>query len=283
MSDVSYEATYVSPLENKIIVEDYRNMVFNSSKYNTVSFKSKTNDLISVTIAGSIEFPGTYSLNSNATLEDLYKIIGDFKDTAFFEGIIFKRELVRDRQIKALNQAKESLNESILVNMQNNEGASINPDLLTALATDIDPEDLGRIAGDFSPISENTQNIILYDGDSIFIPIKSNSISVLGEVLNPNNFLYENRLSVREAVEYAGGYKEFAEQKGIYIIRANGLVTKAGRNVFGSNKFLEAGDTVIVPRKLILDNPISQTIAPITQILSDLAFSAAAIDNLSSN
>ena len=168
-------------------------------------------------------------------------------------------------------------------NMQNGEGASINPDLLTALATDIDPEDLGRIAGDFSPISENTKNTILYDGDSIFIPIKSNSISVLGEVLNPNNFLYEDRLSVREAIEYAGGYKEFAEQKGIYIIRANGLVTKANRNVFGSSKFLKAGDTVVVPRKLRIDDPIYRTIAPITQILSDLAFSAAAIDNLSSN
>ncbi len=283
MSDVSVEATYVSPLENKIIVEDYRNMIFYSKKYNTVSFKSLSNDLISVTIAGAIEYPGTYSLNSNNTLEDLYNIIGDFKDTAFFEGIVFKRALVRDRQIKALNKAKESLNESLLVNMQNNEGASINPDLLTALATDIDSDDLGRIAGDFSPISENIQNTILYNGDSIFIPTKSNSISVLGEVLNPNNFLYENHLSVREAIEYAGGYKEFAEQKGIYIIRANGLVTKANRNVFGSTKILEAGDTVVVPRKLRVDNPISQTIAPITQILSDLAFSAAAIDNLSSN
>lgn len=283
MSDVSYEATYVSPLENRIIVEDFRNMVFNASKYNTVSFKTKSNDLINITIDGAIEFPGTYSLSSNSTLDDLYKIIGDFKDTAFFEGIVFKRELVRDRQIKALNKAKESLNESILINIQNSEGASINPDLLLALATDIDQDDLGRIAGDFSPISNNIKNTILYDGDSIFIPIKSNSISVLGEVLNPNNFLYEDRLSVREAIEYAGGYKEFAEQKDIYIIRANGLVTKANRNVFGRNKFLAAGDTLVVPRKLILNDPISMTIAPITQILSDLAFSAAAIDNLSSN
>ena len=132
-------------------------------------------------------------------------------------------------------------------------------------------------------MSDNIKNTILYDGDDIFIPIKANSISVLGEVLNPNNFLYENRLSVREAIEYAGGYKELAEQKGVYIIRANGLITKANRNVFGSNKFLAAGDTLIVPRKLILNDPISRTIAPITQILSDLAFSAAAIDNLSSN
>ena len=283
MSDVSYEATYVSPLENKIVVEDYRNMIFNASKYNTVSFKSKTNDLINVTIGGSIEFPGTYSLNSNSTLADLYKIVGDFKDMAFHEGIVFKRELVRDRQIKAIKQAKESLNESILVNMQNNGGAPINSDLLTALATEIDPDDLGRIAGNFSPTSESATNTILYDGDSIYIPIKSNSISVLGEVLNPNNFIYENRLTVREAIEYAGGFKGFADQKSVYVIQANGLVIKANRNVFGSNKFLEAGDTVIVPRKLRVDNPISKTITPITQILSDLAFSAAAIDNLSSN
>jgi len=50
MSDVEDEATYISPLDNIIIKDDYKNMQFIAKKYNTVSFRSPVNDLISVTI-----------------------------------------------------------------------------------------------------------------------------------------------------------------------------------------------------------------------------------------
>ena len=46
---------------------------------------------------------------------------------------------------------------------------------------------------------------------------------------------------------------------------------------------LEPGDTIIVPRKILLDSPIIEALAPVSQILSNVAFSAAAIDNLSNN
>ena len=46
---------------------------------------------------------------------------------------------------------------------------------------------------------------------------------------------------------------------------------------------LEPGDTVVVPRKINTNNPVLRNLTPVTQILSDLAFSAAAIDNLSNN
>ena len=84
MSDVNQEATYISPLESKIIVDDYKNMNFIAKKYNTVSFRSPINDLISVNISGAIEFPGSYTLKSDSTLEDLYRLVGDFKKEAFF-------------------------------------------------------------------------------------------------------------------------------------------------------------------------------------------------------
>ena len=38
MSDVEDEATYISPLDNIIIKDNYKNMQFIAKKYNTVSF-----------------------------------------------------------------------------------------------------------------------------------------------------------------------------------------------------------------------------------------------------
>ena len=73
LSDVpNFEATYISPLENIIIKDDYKNMQFIAKKYNTVSFRSPVNDLISVTINGAVDYPGTYTMNANSVVNDLY-------------------------------------------------------------------------------------------------------------------------------------------------------------------------------------------------------------------
>ena len=40
MSDVDDKATYVSPLDNIVVNDDYKSMQFIAKKYNTVSFKS---------------------------------------------------------------------------------------------------------------------------------------------------------------------------------------------------------------------------------------------------
>ena len=67
------------------------------------------------------------------------------------------------------------------------------------------------------------------------------------------------------------------------MIKANGIVQRGKRNIFTKNITLESGDTVVVPRKIITNSPGIAALIPITSILSDLAFSAAALDNLSSN
>ena len=55
-----------------------------------------------MTISGAINYPGTYTLQSNSTLSDLYQLVGDFKDEAFLDGIVLTRETVRERQLKAI-------------------------------------------------------------------------------------------------------------------------------------------------------------------------------------
>ena len=108
-------------------------------------------------------------------------------------------------------------------------------------------------------------------------------MNVIGEVLNPIAFEYSKKISIQSAISNAGGYQLYADKKRVFIIKANGLVEKPGRNVFAGNSNLEPGDTIVVPRKVNISNPIIKNLTPVTQILSDLAFSAAAIDNLSNN
>lgn len=280
MSDVDNIATYVSPLKNIVVNDNYKNMQYIAEKYNTVNFRSFDNDLIEVSISGAVDFPGTYVLNDDATIEDLYQLVGNFKNQAYLKGIILTRDNIRARQIKSIEKSKEDLNKVILTSVQKGENiGDIN--LIRALSESIEPENLGRLAGDFSPKSQGSINTILFDGDTIIVPKKPNAVNVLGEVLNPIAFEYSKKLTITSAINQAGGYQQYADKRRVYVIKANGIVKKANRNIFVRNVGLEPGDTIVVPRKIITDNPVLAALLPVTQILSDLAFSAAAIESLS--
>ena len=282
MSDVDDIATYVSPLKNIVVNDNYKNMQYIAEKYNTVNFRSLDNDLIEVFISGAVDFPGTYVLNDDATIEDLYQLVGNFKNQAYLKGIILTRENIRARQIKSIEKSKEDLNKVILTSVQKGENiGDIN--LIRALSESIEPENLGRLAGDFTPKSQGSINTILFDGDTIIVPKNPNAINVLGEVLNPIAFEYSKKLTITSAINQAGGYQQYADKRRIYVIKANGIVEKANRNIFVRNVGLEPGDTIVVPRKIITTNPGLEALLPVTQILSDLAFSAAAIESLSNS
>ena len=125
MTDVDKQATYISPLDSQMIVEDFEKMRFTAKKYHNVSFRSPVNDLIKVNIVGSIDYPGTYTLKSDSTLDDLYQLVGNFKDEAFLGGIILTRTSVRDRQLKAIETSEAALNKSILYSAQQGEDIAI--------------------------------------------------------------------------------------------------------------------------------------------------------------
>jgi len=282
MSTVDEVATYISPLEDIVLVDDYKNMLLSAVKYHTISFRSPVNDLISVTITGAVDFPGRYTLQSDSTIQDLYNLVGNFKKEAFLEGIIFTRQSVRDRQLNAIKKSEKDLNKALLASTQKGEDI-VDINIIRALSETIEPENLGRIAGNFSPQSSSSINTLLFDGDTLRVVKNPNTINVLGEVLNPTAFEFSKKLNVKSAIAKAGGFQDYADKQKVYVIKANGIVQRAKRNIFTQNILLEPGDTIVVPRKIISDSSVIKALVPVTSILSDLAFSAAALDNLSTN
>ena len=219
---------------------------------------------------------------SNSVVNDLYELVGEFKSEAFLEGIIFTRQSIRARQLRSIQKSREDLNKALLTSTQKGDViGDIN--IIRALSQTIEPENLGRMAGDFAPKSMSSKKTILLDGDYIYIPKNPNAINVLGEVLNPIAFEYDKNITVRSAIENSGGNQDYADKRKVYVIKANGLIERKKRNIFIGNIKLEPGDTIVVPRKIITNNPGLDALLPVTQILSDLAFSAAALESLSNN
>jgi polysaccharide biosynthesis/export protein len=87
--------------------------------------------------------------------------------------------------------------------------------------------------------------------------INSEKFNVLGQVAHPGTFVLSNSPTVLDAIALAGGFRDFAKQKAIYILRQNadGSQMRIPFNykqvVKGENPAqnikLQARDTVVVP------------------------------------
>jgi polysaccharide export outer membrane protein len=87
--------------------------------------------------------------------------------------------------------------------------------------------------------------------------INSQKFNILGMVNKPGSFSISNSATVLDAIALAGGFKDFAKQKSIYILRQNADGTQSrlpfnykevvkGRNP-AQNIKLQPRDTIVVP------------------------------------
>jgi polysaccharide export outer membrane protein len=101
-----------------------------------------------------------------------------------------------------------------------------------------------------SYISEPEVTVIVTDS-------KSQKVNILGMVARPGTYLLTSSTTVLDAVAMAGGFKDFAKQKSIYVLREapDGTQKRIPFNykdvIKGKNPEqnirLQAGDTVVVP------------------------------------
>ena len=117
--------SYTSPQIDLTVTGDYQDMRFQAQKFHVLTLRSISSNLINVTINGSVEYAGTYTLPESSLLTDLYELSGDFKESAFEEAIILTRESVRQNQLNALNKARDQLKEAILESNLNSRIAKI--------------------------------------------------------------------------------------------------------------------------------------------------------------
>lgn len=149
-------------------------------------------------------------------------------------------------------------------------------------------ESVGRLVIDLQDIIKGNAlvDIVLDGGDAIYVPRKSQSINVIGEVYVPTSHLYNANLTFNDYIVKSGGMKNLADDDKVYIIRANGSVVLPGSgNDFwfaGANQNSEIlpGDTIVVP--FDSDDIDSLTLwSSSTQIIYQLAVAVAAISSLS--
>ncbi len=209
-----------------------------------------------VALIGEFVFPGEYVLLEGETLDQLIERAGGFTSEAYLRSAVFSRisvkKMERDRNNEYVRQLKSDM-ARLSMEMASKEKTAEAQYLLTqqmALIQRLEQtEPVGRVVIDLED-PDSYHGFTLEDGDTLLAPKQIGTVSVMGQVFNPATMIYDKRKSsVKQYISLAGGLKDNADKRQIYVIRANGSVlSNDRRNIFRYS--LEPGDVVIVPEKI---------------------------------
>ncbi|MCH5306817.1 MAG: SLBB domain-containing protein [Prevotella sp.] len=204
-----------------------------------------------VTIEGEVMFGGTYTLTKkNERLSDLFKRAGGGTDMAYIPGARLERKVNEAERIRLEELAKmrKEEKERIMQEIAINNSRSIDE-----MTQTIDKEEITEIPETYHVGIEldkalanpgGDADIVLREGDHIFIPMYSGTVKIDGEVMYPNSVAYMEGKSAKYYINQAGGYNRYAKKNQAYIIYMNGTVAKVN-----DGAKIRPGCEIVVPQK----------------------------------
>jgi len=225
-----------------------------------------------VTINGEVKYPGVYALRDNEEFSDLLKRCGGFTDNAAVKATRIFRKSVEKRQQEKIRKLKSELDTKLkvrsLVSGDNNLIKLLNVDTFDSLKAS------GRVVVDIDKYGLK-RNFAFENRDSIFVPSRSRTVIVMGEVYQETAISYNpEETEVEHYLEMAGGVTAMGSEDNVYVIKANGeLVRKSGWFSSTLDYDLEEGDMVFVPFDYEKMDYIGVT-KDITSILAQLSMTA---------
>ncbi len=195
------------------------NLLLEPDDYVVVRTKSGYQTIETVTLNGEVKNRGVYVLkDKNYSLYDLMKDAGGFLDEANLKGITVTRSIVQ----------AETNQKALAAAATNNTSEAGIAGLLSGLSGDrvvigIDGEKLMSSGG-----LDQKNNIILKEGDEVYVSKLDNTISVVGTVQQNSKQIYRNGLTVKQVINNSGGYGERPNRKNVYVVYQNGSIKKRG-------------------------------------------------------
>ena len=180
-----------------------------------------------VSVSGEVLFSGSYALlKKNERLSDLIKRAGGITPDAYIKG---------GRLIRRMNDEERRRERDALRMARNGEGKdSISVAKLAITETYTVGIDMEKALA--NPGSD--YDVVLREGDVIYIPEFVNTVKISGSVMYPNTVAWEKGAKLKHYINMAGGYGNMAKKKKAYIIYLNGTVARAKR---GDSQLIQPG------------------------------------------
>lgn len=190
-----------------------------------------------VVVSGKVRYPGYYKIvKDKTTLSEIIKEAGGFlNDASLVDASLSRVENVKEidpefERIKLIPRADMTDDEYDYYKSRSRQRG-------------------GKVVVDFVKLFKEknlSEDVILKKGDVIDVPDKKNYITLIGQVVNPGNIIYQPELTVKDYINLAGGFSWRALKNDIRVVKAN-----TGEWIDADEvDRLEPGDTI-----WILENP----------------------------
>lgn len=188
-----------------------------------------------VSVAGEVLFSGSYALlKKNERLSDLINRAGGITPEAYIRGgrLIRQRsdeERRREQDVLRMARSGEGKDSVSVEKLAISDTYTIGIDMEKALAR---------------PGSDD--DIVLREGDVIYIPEYINTVKISGSVMYPNTVSWQKGAKLKHYINMAGGYGDMAKKRKAYVVYLNGTVARAKKS---SSGLIQPGCEIIVPSK----------------------------------
>lgn len=236
-----------------------------------------------VILKGEVRFPGEYTIRQGERLSSVLERAGGLTNEAFAFGSVFIRKNLQEKEQIQYTKLIEQLRADIATRFLSVEagGASAQDALLMVQELEkVAP--IGRLVINLAQIAASNPefDLIVEDGDELFIPRQNRTVSVVGEVQHASSHRFDAAFNVSDYLSLAGGYRKRADTQRLYVIRADGSVyiPKQSRWFSANQQQLLPGDTIVAP----VDTEYTKSLTTwtlLTQIFYQSAVALAAINS----
>ena len=227
--------SYIFSLKDGLVIDGEQGFVLEPYDVVHVRRSPVFSTARNITITGEVNYEGSFTLeNKDMRLSDAIKLAGGLTPNAYLAGARLIRQLNEEERIR--ERATIDAIREILVD----RGDSISwqrLDIANNYYVGVDLEGAMKKPG-------SDKDIILREGDRIFVPEYNGIVKIAGDVRFPNTVFFQARKSCNKYIDQAGGYGKRAARSKVFIVYQNGTV-----GIVAKGAKPEPGCEIIVPSK----------------------------------
>ncbi|MDR1671213.1 MAG: SLBB domain-containing protein [Alistipes sp.] len=218
-----------------------------------------------VAVMGEVLFPGDYTLvKREERLSDLMHMAGGALSTAYLKGAKLIRKRAEDEQTRAQSALRLA-------------GRGGGPDSLSSASLNVEQNYSVGIELDKAMASPGSDfDLVLSEGDVLFVPGYVGTVAISGAVLFPNTVSFREGMRIGDYIDQAGGYAHRARRRSKFVIYMNGTIARA--KGIGST-MIAPGCEIVVPYKSYR-NGARLSLAEILSLGASTASTASLVSSL---
>ncbi len=187
-----------------------------------------------ITVTGEVNYEGGFTLEGkDMRLSDAIAMAGGLTENAYLKGARLVRQLTDEEKVR-----EQATMEAISELMRERDSIAWSKmNLGNNYVVGIDLEGALKRPG-------SDKDIILREGDRIFVPEYNGVVKVSGNVMFPNTVFFQAGKDCNKYIDMAGGYANRSQKSKVFIVYQNGTVGLASK---GAKP--EPGCEIVVPAK----------------------------------